>query len=133
MLIATPAKFRRRGRIIQSAAPPKPPGAALVLVLAYYDENLAQLTLVFDRAIKIPAFNGSAITVVDGSYDMFIYNGDGPVFIFDGSSVQIPLVITGDYNVDGVRLTAGADTGIIAVNDGGTWPGVTNLILPYEP
>ena len=38
---------------------------------------------------------------------------------------------TGPSSVADVKLTATALTGIVAVDNGGTWPGISELPLPF--
>jgi hypothetical protein len=50
---------------------------------------------------------------------------DGP------SAVVIGLLETGPSGSSDTLLTAGAGNGIVAIDDGGGWSGVTALVLPY--
>jgi hypothetical protein len=102
-----------------------------MLVAAYYDENVGVLRLQFDRAINIAALNGAAITVRDGTWDQTTYNGVSDVSVIDPQTIDLTLVPVGSWSVNEETLTATAHSGIVAVNDGGTWPGVTNLTLPF--
>jgi hypothetical protein len=45
--------------------------------------------------------------------------------------VQFSLNRIGSASESGEHLFASATSGIVAVNDGGTWAGVTDLALPY--
>ena len=91
----------------------------------------AALTLVFDRAIDIAAFVPSAITVEDPSGSGFGFVGTGVVDTPDAQTVVVEMGSTGtaEGTLDVVTATAG--TGIVAVDDGGTWSGVSGLGLPY--
>ncbi len=130
MLVPPPVPYRRRrGRV--KPAPVPPPGAPLMLVSGDYNENDETLTLQFDRAINIAALNGTAITVRDGSTDNTTYNGAGAVSMLDPKTIYLTLVPVGPYDVPGVTMTATGQSGIVAVNDGGTWAGATNLALPF--
>jgi hypothetical protein len=102
-----------------------------MLVTADYNESDGTLTLEFDRAINIAALHGAAITVKDGTYDSTSYNGVSDASLTDPRTVLLTLVSVGSYSVDEVTMSATALSGIVAVNDGGTWPGVTNLALPF--
>ena len=44
---------------------------------------------------------------------------------------RMSLVEVGPYAGFGHRLTASAATGIVAVDDGGTWAGIVDQSLPY--
>jgi len=130
MLILPPVPYRpRRGRVKSTAA--RPPGVALMLVYAYYDENVGVLRLQFDRAINSAALNGAAITLRDGSFDNTTYNGISEVSVIDPKTIDVTLVAVGSWSVDEVTLTVTNLSGIVAVNDGGTWAGVVNLALPF--
>jgi hypothetical protein len=45
--------------------------------------------------------------------------------------VRITMVSAGAMSGSGTKLTATAGSGIVAVDDGGTWDGVTGLALPF--
>ena len=130
MLVLPPVPFRLRRRRIKGSST-RPPGAALMLVSAEYNENDATLTLQFDRAINIAALVGATITVNDGSFDSTTYNGVSAASLMDPKTAILTLVPVGPYSVDEVTMTATALCGIVAVNDGGTWTGATNLALPF--
>ena len=91
----------------------------------------AALTLVFDRAIDIAAFVPSAITVEDPSGSGFGFVGTGVVDTPNPLTVVVEMGSTGsaEGTLDVVNATAG--TGIVAVDDGAPWSGVSGLGLPY--
>ena len=131
MLVPAPVPYRsRRGRIKRATAV-RPPGVALTLVAAIYNENDGLLQLRFDRAINAAGLVGTAITVKDGSFDQCTWNGVSAVNIIDPQTIELTLIQGGSYVVDEVTLTAAAGNGIVAVNDGGTWAGATNVALPF--
>jgi hypothetical protein len=43
----------------------------------------------------------------------------------------VPLVISHGSSGPGTELTATSATGIVAVDDGGTWAGVSDLSMPF--
>jgi len=131
MLVLPPVPYRRRRGRVKGASVP-PPGVALMLVYAYYDENVGVLRLQFDRAINIAGLNGAAITVRDGTWDQTTYNGISAVSVIDPKTIDLTLVPVGTWSVDEETLTATAHSGIVAANDGGTWAGVANLALPFS-
>ena len=45
--------------------------------------------------------------------------------------MQVNLAIAGTIAPPNTLLTAGANTGLAAGNYGGTWAGVTGLVLPF--
>jgi hypothetical protein len=129
MLLFPPVPYRKprsRPRRRRRNAP-----AALVLVGAVYDANAPRVTLTFDRPIDISACDESAIGVDDGVQSGTQLQGQGGASLSGDRSVEIDLVVVGPWSGPDVRLDAGAATGIVAVDNGGTWPGVTDLLLPF--
>ena len=47
--------------------------------------------------------------------------------------MRITVSNEGSTSVPDQELTVAADNGIVAVDDGGTWAGCTDLVLPYPP
>jgi hypothetical protein len=123
---------RRRSRTKRRPAPPTPPAQELILESAdLTQEDPESLILTFDRAIDMAGYDGSAVIVNDGSYVGMVYSATGPVTMLSPTSVNIELVaISEDYG-PGVTLNAPATTGIVAVDDGGTWGGATAVELPF--
>ena len=107
------------------------PPEVLELKTATYAQGLLQVTLEFDRDINIAGLVGSQITVDDGQFNARTYQATGAATLLDAQTVRIGLVQTGLSAGADVRLTASASTGIVAVDDGGAWPGVTNQLLPF--
>jgi hypothetical protein len=108
----------------------KPPGApaALTLVAATYDPGTS-VTLTFDRAVSAAALDASQISVYDAAGTGWFYSGTG-AGVVAGNSVTVTLLE--NEGAEGpTRVTATALTGIVAVDDGGTWAGVTDLELPF--
>ena len=91
----------------------------------------AALTLVFDRAIELGGFVPSQITVQDPSGTGWAYVGTGVVDTPNPLTVVVEMGSTGTAEGTLDVVTATGATGIVAVDDGGTWPGVTGLGLPY--
>ncbi|HEY8668094.1 MAG TPA: hypothetical protein VIL86_15710, partial [Tepidisphaeraceae bacterium] len=130
-MLTIPAPFFRKPRSRRGGAstpPPAPPGVALVLTTAEYHSGM-DVTLTFDRAIDISAFDPTQLTMVD-HFPGKTYSGDS-ISLMDVNVARIFLVETGPYAGLAYQLTASADTGIVAVDDGGTWAGVTDLNLPF--
>ena len=121
----------------QSKLPPKekvPPGplppAQLVLVSAYYDDMDIRLQLGFDRKIDMSAFDGSGIFVRDGTFHGMLYVATGSWEVVTDTTIRVSLDPVEEFVGEDVELTAGDATGIVAVDDGGTWPGVSGVELP---
>jgi hypothetical protein len=106
-----------------------PTPVALTLVAASYSTG-AWVRLTFDRAVDITAINVAAITVNDDPSDE-AYVGTGVATLFAPETVQVPLVISHGASGPGTELTATNATGIVAVDDGGTWAGVSDVSLPF--
>ena len=135
MISLPPAKRKSVGRwagASAAAAPTPPPPQTLVLMSAYYDENEAILTLAFDRAVDASGLAAAQITVADGSFNSHTYAGSGPATIVSPTTIQVTLAITGAAAAGPVTMDASALTGIVAVDDGGTWAGVSELGLPFD-
>ena len=125
MVIIPPSKpFRKNKKRLAIGTPGPVP---LVLVSAGYSSNV--LTLQFDRPVNIDLIDLSQFTVDDGVV--------GHTVLGDGFHPQQPDPVTVLFDVseqeayDGsqVLLNASADTGIVAVDDGGTWAGVSGMVI----
>jgi hypothetical protein len=126
MLSTPPSKYKHRGHPLRRG-----PGApaALTLVAATYGTG-AWVRLTFDRAVDIAAISVAAITVNDDPSDE-AYVGSDVATLFAPQTVQVPLVIQHGASGPGTELSATNASGIVAVDDGGTWAGVTDLALPF--
>ena len=99
-----------------------------VLVQAIYPTaTIGELVLKFDRAIDISAFDGTQIIVKDGLLLEARCDGTGPVIQADAQTVQIFLVALDDYFEPNDLLDASGATGIVAVDDGAEWAGVSGV------
>ncbi len=130
MLVPTPPQYRqRRGR----ATKKQPAGpAALMLVqaeLVLGDPTV--LRLEFDRAIDVGGLDASQVVVQYPSGTGFEYVGTSVADTPGPEIVDIAIVENGPAQGTQDVLSATADTGIVAVNDGGTWPGVNEAALPF--
>ena len=129
MIIVPPIPFLRRRRLSATQTPPPP--AALVLVSAGYIFEYQFVELEFDREIDIDAIVGAAFQIFDGFFTETQYDASGAALVSPTRVRLSPLNILGEWVDPDVKLTASAMTGIRAVDDGGTWAGVTDLVLPY--
>ena len=103
---------------------------ALNLVAATYEE-VVSVSLTFDRPIDIAALSGGQITVDDGAVAGILYAATGVATLTDPQTVRIELIEVGVSTGPGTRLTASAASGIVAVDDGGTWAGASDVELPF--
>jgi hypothetical protein len=78
----------------------------------------------------VAGLDGSAIRV-DDNESAATYQGTNVASQPDPATAEVTLVFVEDYFGGAKVLTAGANTGIVADDDGGTWAGVTNLALPF--
>jgi hypothetical protein len=127
MITFPPAKRKGRGRPAE-ATPPQ----TLVLVSANYDETVPVLTLIFDRAIDASGFVAGQVIVNDGSFLNGVYGGVGPATVEGPTRISVALEFLAAAPLAPVTLTATALTGVTAVDDGGTWAGVSELGLPFD-
>lgn len=128
MLSNPPPLHKTRGHSGRAKAPPQ----TLVLVSANYDETVPVLSLLFDRAIDASAFVASQVIVNDGSSNMGLYTGVGPAMVDGPTRINVALVRLGSLPLAPTTLDATALTGIVAVDDRGTWAGITGVGLPYD-
>ena len=128
-IVPSQRRVRRKRR---AAAPSTPtPPAALTLVSATYDIETESVVLAFDRAVDASGYDPAAITVQDGEFAAGLFVGSGPAEVVNPTTIQVFLEQIGSPTVSDVELSATALTGIVATDDGGTWAGVTNLVLPF--
>lgn len=126
MLLFPSAEFRkRRGRPNLAR-----PTVALTLVAAEY-EDAAWVRLTFDRPVDIAGLVGGAILVDDGEIAAVRWAAQGEASLLAPATVQVGLLNVGASSGPDVRLDAGPANGIVAADDGGTWAGVTGLLLPF--
>ena len=130
MLIVPDIPARRHRKTTPPSVPPAPP-VALLLVAASYDIETASVILAFDRAVDAAAYDPAAITVQDGVYAGGLFVGSGPASVVNPTTIQVFLEQIGSPTVPDVELSATAASGIVATDDGGTWAGVTALVLPF--
>jgi hypothetical protein len=110
---------------------PFPPSAPpLTLVFGSFDPGTLILRLGFHRAIDISALMPNQLFVNDHDTDTQ-YGGQGSGVLTDPTSVEVEMTELQALGFPDTRLTATSATGIVAVNDGGTWPGVLDLLLPF--
>jgi hypothetical protein len=123
---------RRVHRKRRSSVMTPAPLQTLVLVSASYDENVPMVFLTFDRPVNALAMAVGAVTVNDGSINSGIYGGVGAPGVESPTVISVVLEYLADAPVGPVTLSATALSGIVAVDDGGTWAGVSELGLPFD-
>jgi hypothetical protein len=85
---------------------------------------------VFDRAVDVALFDGTQV-VVDDQPTANLFKGLGGAILAGPATVEVGLVVEDTTSGTEVLLDATALTGIVAVDDGGTWAGVSGLVLPF--
>lgn len=130
MLVISPTIYKKRRRWKESAGPVPP--AALVLVSASFVAGThPSVALVFDREVDVSGFNTNSIFVDNAVTTHQHYRGSSVLVIVGSGSISVRLTSIGSATGTGVTMNASANNGIIAADDGGTWAGATNLLLPY--
>ena len=132
MLLPAPPLYpsRRKPKAKKPSKLPTPPPAALTLVSAMYAEG-QWVDLTFDRAVDIDAIVVTEIIVDDAATSGSQWRGTGTATLVDPVTVRVPVSEWSVAVGTGTDLIASAATGIVAVDDGGTWAGVTMLALPF--
>ena len=128
-MLSTPPPIRKNHG--HSSRPIKP-RQTLVLVSANYDETVPLLSLVFDRAIDASGFVASQVIVSDGSFNMSLYGGVGPAIIEAPERISVALQVLATAPLAPTTLSATALSGLVAVDDRGTWAGVMDVGLPFD-
>ena len=121
-----PAKRRvlRKRHQVPVAAP-----AALVLTAVEYHES-GWVRLTFGRAVDIAAMVVSTVVVDDGDQG-YQFVGTGTPTLTEPATVQVPLANEGTTPVVDTRLTVAPGNGVAAADDGGTFAGVSNVVIPF--
>ena len=101
----------------------------MLVAAEFTDEEM--LTLTFDRAIDVSGLDGTQILVDDSIVVGSLYLATGGTTMLTPASVRIAMAWVEGSTTPGLHLTAGAASGIVAIDDGGTWAGVTALELPF--
>jgi hypothetical protein len=74
---------------------------------------------------------GAAITVDAGNVTGTRYVATGTATLDGPNAVVIGLVATIPSGSPDTLLSAAAGNGIVAIDDGGLWGGVTDVVLPF--
>ena len=102
-----------------------------VLLAASYNAGDVVLTLTFDRAIDISGILVDQIVVFDGNLSIEMGGTAGDLSQPTPESMAMVMIENAPYEGEGVRLSVSATNGIVAVEGGGAWLGVTELVLPF--
>jgi hypothetical protein len=102
----------------------------LTLVAASFDAGTSALSLTFDRAVDFEGIVPAQFVVFDGGQDVE-WGGTATVWQTTVENVSIAMIENGEFTGEGVTLSVGAANGLVAVDDGGTWAGVSGLVLPF--
>src|SRR5688572_14932621 len=133
MLTPIPLTFPRRRRHrpkTRTTEVSPPPVTGPVLVSASWDVGTLLLTLTFDRAVNATGLQPDTVVVFDGSA-VTEYRNNGDVGQPTPESAEILVAEFGEFTGSGVAMTATEPTGIVAIDGGTQWGGVTNLALPF--
>jgi hypothetical protein len=130
MLVIPPIKYQKRNVPLKKKQPAAP--KALTLVSATYDPTGPRVTLTFDRAVDASGMDVGQVRVFDGATTFRNYVGQGVQTAETPQSVRVSLQELGATGAGNVTLTVLEENGIVAVDDGGTWSGVSDLSLPFE-
>jgi hypothetical protein len=107
------------------------PVVPLTLVSAAYDKDAPCVDLAFDRAIDIDAMDVTQVIVDDDVFTGSRLVGFETAVLINATTVRVPLNPIDGAMFPDIHLTVGLGNGIVAVDDGGTWGGVSALELPW--
>jgi hypothetical protein len=123
-----PRRGARKARRVR--ATPTPPVAPLALVSATFDDVTTTVALAFDRAVDVSGIDAGQVSVNDAAATGFVWVGASVDAQPTPESVVLGMAAAGSAEGPTV-LNATSATGVVAVGDGGTWAGVTDLELPF--
>ena len=125
-----PAKWRTRRRRRAVESPPGP--TALTLVFASFDPGLLILRLSLNKPIDVSGMFPGNLQVNDA-----ISGGGGAQWegvngaLFNPSTVDVEMSEFAAQAYPDTRLNTVGPTGIVAVEGGEAWAGVSDLVLPF--
>ena len=133
MLSIPPTKFpkRRGGFRPRAVAPPAPPAQLLLVAAELLLAPAARVRLTFDRAVDVAGLDPSQISVDDPDTSGLAYVGTGVYDTPGPVSVSIALLAVGPATAGVTVMDATGNTGIVAVDDGGSWDGIPGQTLPF--
>jgi hypothetical protein len=124
MVIIPPKKYRK-GRAKKSHA-------VLTLVSALYDPTEFTLTLTFNQAVSLNAFDGSQITLGDGVLNMELYTMQNDPTQPSANVVLLNLEYADSYSGTQVILNSTGASGIVVLSSGSQWTGVTDFVAEHS-
>ena len=125
-----PAPRRRRSTRKRLAETNQPPvGQPPVLIGVLY-ESMGGMMLRFDRAVDVAGINVTKIVVSDAMLGQ-VLRGEATAGQQTQEDVIVLLSAFGPSVGPGVTLTVGAGNGVVAVEGGGEWAGVTDVEIPF--
>lgn len=127
MLLKAAVKFPQKRAQARRRPPIAAPVPLTLVSAAYADADFVELT--FDRPVDASRLASGQIIVDDGVIAGSRFLANGPVTMINPTTVQIGLTPDVPSTSAAITLDATAFTGIVAVNDTGIWPGVSD----YEP
>ena len=131
MMIDPMRPYRRRRRVKPRATAVVPVERGPVLVVATFDGDGTTLALAFDRDVNFVGFEPERIVVDDAAGTGGRFVGVGIERGLRGGDFYLAMQWTGPSQGQGVTLTAGADTGIVAMDGGEPWAGADAVQLPF--
>src|SRR5207244_3662927 len=117
--------------------PPAPPAGPPLLIAALFEWTSADggpwVRLTFDRAVMVVEgeFDPSAIVVDDNVHTDNLFRGTGAAVALSAVALQVSLVVVGGASGVGGSLLTAAGAGIVAVDGGEVWAGVSEVAIPF--
>src|SRR5947209_3313447 len=124
-----PNTFHSRHKRRSVPTAPTPP-APLTLVAASFDPDGPEVYLTFDRAVDVSGIVVAQFVVDDGPDGHHLVGFLEPTIV-SPTEVSVLMFITDSAGGPDVTLNVGSSNGIVAQDDGGTWAGVSSLVLPF--
>lgn len=126
-----PYRKRRARATGTKSATPAPPAALVLQSAEMINFEPPVLRLRFDRAVDTTGIDVGQITVNYPSGPGFEYVGEEVTAAPDPETFDLAMTENGSATGSQDVLNATAATAIVAVDDGGTWGGANELLLPY--
>jgi hypothetical protein len=129
LIIPSPAFFRKRPARVKAR---KKLAAPLTLVSATFDPSIGRVTLTFDRNIEFGTdWQADQSHLVDGVTTLSEYVGNSDGAGRTDAVFSMIMDVAGEAPEGQVLLSVGSGNGLVAADDGGTWAGCADLVLPW--